>query len=142
MTRSRFATDVFLGIGDFKRDLGVDEIAQAARKATAQEEARTAFNNGRTSSAVMLGQAKIEAGKHTSRAQNPGFLQSALPGAIEGAIGFAAPFFSGGGGGFQNFDYGIGSDVSGFSATDRSIFGGSAADAATIAGGGSVYWET
>ena len=60
------------------------------------------------------------------------------------AQGFAGGYSGGGGGGFtSNFNYGLTSDVSGFSAGDYLAMGGNNLDASILSGGGALSeWTT
>ena len=63
---------------------------------------------------------------------------------ITGVIGGVAGGYSGGGGGFSSdFNYGLTSDVSGFSAGDYLAMGGNNLDASILSGGGALSeWTT
>tara|TARA_B100001093_G_scaffold484178_1_gene517366 strand:- start:393 stop:857 length:465 start_codon:yes stop_codon:yes gene_type:complete len=87
MSRSKFAGDIFLGMGNFADGFDVSEVIGEGREQTAMDNAAIADNNGRTSRTAMRGEAEIESAKYTT--DQGGFLENAAPGIIDGAFGFA-----------------------------------------------------
>ena len=82
-------------------------------------------------------QADLDAAKIMAKANTQ--QQNGVGNLITGVIGGIAGGIPGGSGGFSSdFNYGLTSDISGFSAGDYTTMGGSLSDAAILSGGGAL----